>query len=243
MVLKLIRALGAAPLMAIGFSLAGTIQPAAGLNAAPQAVAAVCGGEQAAFLYKAISNAYGVQGDIAPHDNNPVCNPVAHTVFLKLDPGFLDWAEVGARQMPYSEKVSPFTEWQKYPILSGPYDRPDHSVAILGFSSYKIRYLNSGTAFDLDWYTSTGWIVLKNTGQMVANHGWAEMEVSRYGNDAAGDDHKNLKYMSNPTTQTYLPFDSLNCDGEILALSDWHTVKLSNTATFTVPGAPDPGGC
>lgn len=51
-----------------------------------------------------------------------------------------------------------------------------------------------GTGFDVDWYASTGWETLSTTNQLRFNRGWAEQEVSAFGNSDLSDDHKNLLY-------------------------------------------------
>lgn len=166
------------------------------------ATALTCSDERSFFTYKPIGNAYGTAGDIHPYNNYTPCTTgaVAHTVFLKLSPGFRDYVEGGAFQL--SDTVfHPFAEWRVYPN-DAVFRLSTHSISPTTYTRFRLRYHGAGTGFDVDWYASTGWETLSTTNQLRYNRGWAEQEVSAFGNSDLSDDHKNLLYMNNPTTQS-----------------------------------------
>lgn len=61
--------------------------------------------------------------------------------------------------------------------------------------------------------------------------------MSAFGNSDLSDDHKNLLYMNNPTTQSYIAWTDNQCDAEAANYpASWEVLRLAIPDTFTSYG-------
>lgn len=169
----------------------------------------------------------------------------AQTVFMRLSPDYASFVEEGTRSFASDPgRFRIFFEYRDYPggavatEGSGRYSDSQYmSLFVAPYSDYNYTWKGG---YHLG-SSQSNWTVFGVSPSMVANSGLAESEVALFGNSSARTYHTSLKYR--PATGGWFNWTSLQCDPNVINVSDWDANKLSNTAWRTDQQSPPPGDC
>lgn len=203
-----------------------------------------CSEETSKFVYRSGNDAYGTDANVWAYVANGICpsGSAAHTAFLKLNSFFHDYAEAGLIQGG-DNRLHYFIEWRVYPQQASFQLEPTSRVPNT-YHYVRISWVRRGTGFLCMFrphWVATRYSCLWSTGQLLTNQGWAEGEVSRYGNADGIDQHTDQRYYV--SSSVAYAWTSLSCDYEAARMTDWAVVKVSNTQWFTAHRPPGAGEC